>query len=270
MAFARKTLDTWGQLRRHAKHGWVYRGHRCIEWALETSLDRYFKRQRVAKNQRATTEQLLIREFKRGYHDFGHHVPPHTAHLEWLALMQHHGAPTRALDFTYSVYVAAYFAMEHSKGDCAVWAINARWAAKQSARALMRAGKDGADRLGERWQSVSDEEMVQPIFMDAPHVLMACPLNPFLMNERLRAQQGAFLIPGDVAVSFADNLEALDGSEKPSHVYRLRIPSKIKRQAMRDLFHMNVTRASLFPGLDGYAQMLAVHHPTVVDPIQWK
>ena len=35
--------------------------------------------------------------------------------LEWLALMQHYGAPTRLLDFTRSPYVACFFALEELK-----------------------------------------------------------------------------------------------------------------------------------------------------------
>lgn len=49
-----------------------------------------------------------------------------TTTMEWLALMQHFGAPTRVLDITKSSYVAAYFAIEDATAgdDCAVWAIN--------------------------------------------------------------------------------------------------------------------------------------------------
>ena len=38
--------------------------------------------------------------------------------------MQHHGAPTRLIDFTWSPYVAAFFALERATGDAAVWAVN--------------------------------------------------------------------------------------------------------------------------------------------------
>jgi len=38
--------------------------------------------------------------------------------------MQHHGAPTRLIDFTWSPYVAAFFALERTLADGVVWAIN--------------------------------------------------------------------------------------------------------------------------------------------------
>ena len=64
---------------------------------------------RVGRTKRAAVEIRLSREFRRAYHDYATHIPSQGSVIEWLALMQHHGAPTRLLDFSYSVYVAAYF-----------------------------------------------------------------------------------------------------------------------------------------------------------------
>lgn len=47
-------------------------------------------------------------------------------HVEWLALMQHYGAPTRLIDFTSSIFVALHFALDGSYDkDSVIWAINA-------------------------------------------------------------------------------------------------------------------------------------------------
>lgn len=51
------------------------------------------------------------------------HVPADADTFQWLALMQHHGAPTRLLDFTWSPFVSAFFALERATKDAAIWAI---------------------------------------------------------------------------------------------------------------------------------------------------
>ena len=56
--------------------------------------------------------QRVLDEFpRRASRYFGSNQQP-ADQLEWLSWMQHFGAPTQLLDFTYSPYVAVYFAFE--------------------------------------------------------------------------------------------------------------------------------------------------------------
>src|SRR5207248_10335432 len=53
----------------------------------------------------AQYEKELLLEFQQGAHQSSGFVPLFNEVLDWLALMQHYGAPTRLLDWTRSPYV---------------------------------------------------------------------------------------------------------------------------------------------------------------------
>src|SRR3954468_13724722 len=101
--------------------GWLFRGHRCPEWVLETSLERTCKRCGVPQVQ---YEKAVWNEFRRHAHAYLSRVPELPSTFEWLALMQHYGAPTRLLDFTASFWIALYLAFEDADRDCAVVALD--------------------------------------------------------------------------------------------------------------------------------------------------
>jgi hypothetical protein len=129
--------------------------------------------------------------------------------------MQHHGAPTCLLDFTYSLYTATYFAVETTNVDAAAWAVNFRWAVQAASQRFLDEGKDEA-RLAEFSNPLFDERRethANYLFVEDPLVRLVFPVNPFRLNERLRTQKGIFLMPGDVRATFQDNLEAMPGHE---------------------------------------------------------
>jgi hypothetical protein len=64
------------------------------------------------------------------------------------------------------------------------------------------------------------------------------------------------------------NLEAMPDWRSEEHLLKIIIPAGLRRHALEKLFYMNVSRTSLFPGLDGYAQSLGVYHPSM-SPASW-
>src|SRR6266511_4738366 len=99
---------------------------------VETSLERSAKRLGIDNAELPKMEKGLVRYFTRQAQHFLTDVRADDDPIEWRALMQHHGAPTRLLDWTFSFPVALYFAIEKgkvekSKTTCAVWCLDQHW-----------------------------------------------------------------------------------------------------------------------------------------------
>jgi hypothetical protein len=116
--------------------GWIFRGHKSHLFRLQPSIEReypYFNWPEV--------EHKILREFqsKAPMHMNPTQLPrTHEEKLSWLAIMQHYGAPTRLLDFTYSPYVALYFALRNRRKNEAshaeLWGIDGVALQRQAAK----------------------------------------------------------------------------------------------------------------------------------------
>ena len=91
---------------------WVFRGHGRVGWQIESSLARYLRshQRNILKTSFDPREAGSIQTFRKSAHLFLNHLPDRKDTLSWLAVMQHFGAPTRIIDFTFSPYVALFFA----------------------------------------------------------------------------------------------------------------------------------------------------------------
>jgi hypothetical protein len=216
-------LETFATVHR----GWLFRGMRDPNWPLETSLERASKR---CGKSSVEYEQRVVREFRRHAHTFLHRIPNEMNELEWLALMQHYGAPTRLLDFTRSFWIALFFAYETAETECAVWALDPTSLGDKT-------GRDFNDVLRENIANGRHREST--LFEDVP----------YYTNERLAIQQGTFVFSLDVAQRFHDLFI------KNQKVYdQLTVNQTLFPEIRARLNEFNCNSRVLFPGIDGYAK----------------
>ena len=253
-SFRIKHIKTWAQYQEVVTspefHSWAFRGQRDSRWQLESSISRLLKQYKIDPRAWEDQEKRVNRIFRRKASLFLNHIPPKDDDFQWLALMQHHGAPTRLLDFTWSPFVAAFFALESATSSAAVWAVSVPqlWAEQIS--------------LGKRRKKVTISELslktpgnYEKVFLGSkiPFVAQGEPLD---MNQRLVAQSGTFVVPSMLDRP-AD--EIINTYEQPgSTLVKLIIDTEhVRDAAMYALYNMNVSYATLFPGLDGMSRSLA-------------
>jgi hypothetical protein len=264
-----RAIRTWKAFVRFAetskmKMGFSFRGQRQWEWPLASSLERCAVDNGIPLYELYSegVEQGIIRRFKRQYHLFSGAAPNDQDHIEWLSLMQHHGAPTRMVDITYSAYVGLFFALEgYQVGErAALWCFNKEWLdLGYDARASESYHHEYACDPDGRWLSLFElvlEETATKVYA----------LNPYRMPERLTAQQGGFILPIDVKQPFMSNLAEMprvpewNGRKPACGVAILKIGLRFDKvqldEVRRGLNTMNINSGTLFPGLDGHARSL--------------
>lgn len=174
-----------------------------------------------------------------------HHMP--VDHNTWdiLYFMQHHGVPTRLLDWTESFSVALYFAVKNSEGDhpASVWILNPYSMNKSLA------GRELVDYLNLTFPAgyqnyFADEEM--PEYGTFPAKALAVAGKP--RNPRMVAQRGVFTLHRDLDCG----LEMM----VPNALKRIDIPPTAIEGAKEFLLLSNVNEYSLFPDLDGLSRYL--------------
>jgi hypothetical protein len=218
---------------------WAFRGERDERWPLYSSISRYLQNFGVSPQAWPEQEARILRIFKRKAHQFINKPPDAEDDFQWLALMQHHGAPTRLIDFTWSPYVAAFFALERTLMDGVVWAMNP--ARIDSSRASKPVRMD--PRVKGNFSRYFLKGHHRFIWMGEPST----------MNRRLIAQSGTFAVPGVLNLPIE---EMLSDADQENILSKIVLTHGVREVGMRELYRMNITFATLFPDLDGLAKSM--------------
>lgn len=180
----------------------------------------------------------------------------HYSDWRWLIIAQHHGLPTRLLDWTYSPFVGAHFATaETAKYDCdaAIWFVDYVKVNKLLPNPF-------ADELSNVGAHAFTLEMLERSLgdirsFDALGADFVTFFEPPSIDERIVNQFALFSLMSSPTSQFDAWLEA-----HPDLYGRIIIPRELKWEVRDKLDQANITERMLFPGLDGLASWLKRHY----------
>ncbi len=202
----------------------------------------------------ARLEKHLLRNFRKYAYRTGIH--PHSI-WHWLSVAQHHGLPTRLLDWTHSPQCAMHFAtanIEKFDLDGAIWMVDYVEVHKQLPVPLK-------DQLSGEEADVFTTEMISdavtalpdlPRMANRPFVVF---FEPPSMDDRIVNQFALFSMMSDPKMRLNDWLKNLPGCWR-----QIIIPAELKWEIRDKLDQSNITERVLFPGLDGLSRWLTRHY----------
>jgi hypothetical protein len=207
---------------------YLFRGHSKSEWSLVPSLGRSKVKKGFIFNWESF-ERKIIQKLKR-------QAPPHLKYppqndLQWISLAQHHGVPTRLLDWSTSPLVALYFCVENDTDkDGSVWC------------------------FGPSMAYISDHDLINNL-----KIQKIGRVEPFHLTPRISNQQSCFTI--HPLPSGKEKFESVrdEGESKGlvrSRLFEIKILSWHKDKIRSELNDVGVNRYSLFPDLDGLCSHL--------------
>jgi hypothetical protein len=229
---------------------YIFRGHSCASWKLQSILERVLegKYESAAKS----FEEFALGYFRRRFHLYEKSTISKKNDLEWLSLMQHHGTPTRLLDFTYSPYVALYFAFEGmvkpSEEKFAIYAINRKeiidrffeYTKKQNIPTKIKR-KDLQNEQDEAFTEIS-EKSYEILWVAKPNSL----------NSRMERQDGCFLLSGNISQTIEEMLK--NDLYRGMKNYRIIAPCSLWKDIYNLFNKMNINSKTIYGDLEGLSK----------------
>jgi hypothetical protein len=178
---------------------------------------------------------------------------------EVLVAAQHHGVPTRLLDWTYSPLIAAHFATTnvHAGSDRGVWRLD--WQQVHRAFDLPKLAlliEDLERTFGAEGRPFTPWTLFEASGSDggrAPPRHFACMIEPPSLDARIIAQAAVFTLCSDTSRSFDAFLEA---HGLASALTKFVIPEAEAPRFRDQLDLVGIDERRVFPDLDGVAEGL--------------
>ena len=225
-------LEFTSRVRKEHEGAVWYRGEENSELPLLPSIQRSEKR--------IGQERFLANEFYIRAKQILEDAPDRRNYAVWVSLMQHHGLPTRMLDWTRSPLVAAFFATEHFKKlpgqDSCIWVLVPN---------LLNIREGFGDCIYPLDANTS-QEMLRPAFKHLNH-------NPKLTdkilccysvekNLRMYSQQSCFTIH--------NSIRRLEDICDETMLYRMLIPAGRRDYFLESLRSFGITESFVYPDMD--------------------
>jgi hypothetical protein len=234
--------DSWRDDLRRFRSNFAFRGMSSASEDLRTALQR---------GNYVEQESHLLRNFRKYASS---EASGSDSIWNWLALAQHHGLPTRLLDWTYSPFVALHFATatagRDGDEDAAVWCVDYNQTNAVLPKSLQKLlHEEGsfvftAEMLKAAATSLRDFDAMSRddfvVFFEPPS-----------LDQRIVNQFALFALLSSPDTDLGVWLE-----RHPNCYRRLIIPAELKWEVRDKLDQANITERVLFPGLDGLSSWL--------------
>jgi hypothetical protein len=228
-----------------------FRGHADRRWELLPSVFRWMKDRRLPRTYESSIAQKFIARARIRYSD----CPDDGDHFGWLTLMRHYGLFTRLLDWSESILIAAYFAVDAPSGEgpSAVWALN-----PYAMNVVQFAHYDVP--LSPNNPHV--RRQAEDALTGETQIVRALAVVPRETDLRMLVQQSVFTIHGS-----QDPLEGQQGTRAPEWLKLYEISAPFRARLRRALGALGITRAHLFPDLENLSRdILELELPGAVPP----